>query len=76
MAPSGDRILFTSRTENRRNQQNRSEIQLLEVATGTMLQLTDNSAPEGRLSWAPDGRSFAYMLALMVNGSCFLIRYG
>ena len=60
VAPSGDRILFTSRTENRRNQQNRSEIQLLEVATGTMLQLTDNSAPEGRLSWAPDGRSFAY----------------
>ena len=60
VAPSGDRILFTSRTENRRNQQNRSEIQLLEVATGTMLQLTDNSAPEGRLSWAPDGSSFAY----------------
>ena len=60
VAPSGDRILFTSRTENRRNQQNRSEIQLLEVANGTMLQLTDNSAPEGRLSWAPDGSSFAY----------------
>ena len=60
VAPSGDRILFTSRTENRRNQQNRSEIQLLEVATGTMLQLTNNSAPEGRLSWAPDGSSFAY----------------
>ena len=60
VAPNGDRILFTSRIENRRNQQNLSEIQLLEVEAGTIRQLTDNSAPEGRLSWAPDGRSFAY----------------
>ena len=60
VAPNGNRILFTSRIENRRNQQNLSEIQLLEVEAGTIRQLTDNSAPEGRLSWAPDGRSFAY----------------
>lgn len=60
VAPNGDRILFTSRIENRRNQQNLSEIQLLEVEVGTIRRLTDNSAPEGRLSWAPDGRSFAY----------------
>jgi len=60
VAPNGDRILFTSRIENRRNQQNLSEIQLLEVEAGTIRRLTDNSAPEGRLSWAPDGRSFAY----------------
>ena len=60
VAPNGDRILFTSRIENRRNQQNLSEIQLLEVEAGTIRQLTVNSAPEGRLSWAPDGRSFAY----------------
>ena len=61
VAPNGDRILFTSRIENRRNQQNLSEIQLLELETGNVRQLTDNSAPEGALSWAPDGRSFAYM---------------
>jgi len=60
VAPSGDRILFTSRTENRRNQGNLSEIQLLELETGNVRQLTDNSAPEGALSWAPDGDSFAY----------------
>ena len=60
VAPNGNRILFTSRIENRRNQQNLSEIQLLEVEAGTIRRLTDNSAPEGRLSWAPDGRSFAY----------------
>ena len=60
VAPNGDRILFTSRIENRRNQQNLSEIQLLEIEAGTIRRLTDNSAPEGRLSWAPDGRSFAY----------------
>ena len=61
VSPSADRILFTARTENRRNQGNLSEIQLLELETGNVRQLTDNSAPEGALSWAPDGRSFAYV---------------
>ncbi len=61
VSPTADRILFTARTENRRNQANLSEIHLLELETGNVRQLTDNSAPEGALSWAPDGRSFAYV---------------
>ena len=61
VSPTADRILFTARTENRRNQGNLSEIQLLELETGNVRQLTDNNAPEGALSWAPDGRSFAYV---------------
>ena len=60
VAPNADRIVFTSRSENRRNQQNLTEIRLLEIETGAIRHLTDNNAPEGRLSWAPDGRLFAY----------------
>ena len=60
VAPNADRIVFTSRSEKRRNQHNLTEIRLLEIETGAIRQLTDNNAPEGRLSWAPDGRLFAY----------------
>lgn len=60
VSPDGSRIVFTARDENRRNQQYLSEIHLLEVATGEIRELTDNRAPEGRLTWAPEGRRFAY----------------
>ncbi len=60
VSPGADRIAFTSRSENRRNQQNHSEIRLLDVETGEIRQLTENRAPESRLVWAPDGQSLAY----------------
>lgn len=60
VAPDGDRVVFTARTENRRNQRNLSEIHLLDVESGEVRKLTDNRAPEGRLTWAPDGHRFAY----------------
>ena len=60
VSPDGGRILFAARTENRRNQSNRSEIHLLDVGSGQTRQLTENQAPEGRLTWSPDGRRFAY----------------
>lgn len=60
VAPDGARIAFTARTENRRNQQYLSEIHLLDVASGAVRTLTDNRAPEGRLTWAPDSRRLAY----------------
>ncbi len=60
VSPGADRIVFTSRSENRRNQQNHSEIRLLEIESGAIRQLTENRSPEGRLAWAPDGRRFAY----------------
>ena len=61
-APDGRRIIFTARTENRRNQGNLSEIYLLTLSdTDTMItQLTTNEAPEGQLQWSPDGQHFAY----------------
>ena len=58
-----DRIVFTSRTENRRNQGNLSELYLMSLKDSTITRLTDNSAPESRPVWAPDGKSFAYMAA-------------
>ena len=60
VSPGADRIAFTSRSENRRNQQNHSEIRLLDVESGEIRQLTENRAPERRLVWAPDGQSLAY----------------
>ena len=60
VSPGADRIAFTSRSENRRNQQNHSEIRLLDVESGEIRQLTENRAPESRLVWAPDGQSLAY----------------
>lgn len=60
VSPDRSRVLYASRTENRRNQSNHSEIHLLDVGSGETRRLTNNRAPEGRLSWAPDGRRFLY----------------
>lgn len=60
VSPDGERIAFTARFENRRNQSNLSEIFLLDVGSGSITRLTQNEAPEGRLQWAPDGRRLSY----------------
>ena len=62
VAPDGRRIVFTARTENRRNQGNLAEIHLLTLSETdtTLTRLTQNEAPEGRVQWAPDGTHFAY----------------
>ena len=63
VSPEGNRILYTARTENRRNQGNLSEIFMLNLQDSSVVQLTDNKAPESRPLWAPDGKSFAYSAA-------------
>jgi dipeptidyl aminopeptidase/acylaminoacyl peptidase len=63
ISPEGNRILYTSRTENRRNQGNLSEIFMMSLQDSSVVQLTDNKAPESRPLWAPDGLSFAYSAA-------------
>ncbi|GMV07974.1 MAG: acyl-peptide hydrolase [Gemmatimonadota bacterium] len=60
VSPDGSKVAFAARFENRRNQQNLSEVFLLDVASGEIRRLTENEAPEGRLEWAPDGRRLAY----------------
>ncbi len=57
------RIAYTARFENRRNQQYKSEIYLLEVGDSTAVQLTDNEVPEGSLSWLPDNEHIIFSAA-------------
>ncbi len=54
-SPDGRRIAFTYRTENARNEQFRSEVAVVSVATGERHDLTDNEAPESDVHWSPDG---------------------
>ncbi len=55
VAPDGERVAFTYRTENHRNEPFRSEIAVVDVATGEIRDLTDNAVPESDLAWSPDG---------------------
>lgn len=55
-----NRVVYTARTENRRNQGNLSEIYLLTLSDSSVVRLTNNKAPESRPMWAPDGKSFIY----------------
>jgi dipeptidyl aminopeptidase/acylaminoacyl peptidase len=55
-----EKILYTARFENRRNQSNLSEIYLMEEGDTTAVALTNNKAPEGQLEWFPDNEHFLY----------------
>ena len=60
VAPGAERVAYTYRGENRRNDGYLSEIALLDVATGEARDLTDNEAPESSLSWSPDGTRLSF----------------
>jgi dipeptidyl aminopeptidase/acylaminoacyl peptidase len=60
-SPDGTRIVYTSRPNNRRNQQNLAEVFVLDVTTASSTQLTKNEAPERNLAWAPDGKAVTYV---------------
>lgn len=62
-APDGERIALVARTENRRNDADKNEIHILDLASGELRRLTDNHAPEGGISWAPDGSGFLFAAA-------------
>lgn len=63
VSPDQNRVVYTARFENRRNQQYMSEIYLLEVGDSTATQLTDNEVPEGNLHWLPDNQHIIYSAA-------------
>ncbi len=63
VSPDQNRVVYTARFENRRNQQYKSEIYLLEVGDSTAVQLTDNEVPEGGLNWLPDNQHILYTAA-------------
>ena len=57
----GKHIVFTSRPNNRRNQQNLAEVFIVETASGAESQLTKNDAPESGVKWTPDGKAVTYI---------------
>ncbi|HSR53297.1 MAG TPA: S9 family peptidase [Acidobacteriota bacterium] len=61
VSADGSRIVYTARSENRRNQQNLSEIYLHSIQDGLRTQLTDNRAPESGVQFAPDGKRVLYV---------------
>ena len=65
ISPCGEKILFTSRYSNRRNDGYKTEIYLVSTANDDkkIIRLTENNSPESSPTWAPDGKSFAYLAA-------------
>ncbi len=63
ISPDGKYLLFTARFSNRRNEQYKIEIFLYSIDDKQRIQLSNNNAPESSLSWAPDGKSFAFVAA-------------
>lgn len=77
-SPDGQRIIFTARFTNKRNDRYLDEIYIVNVADKMKTRLTDNNAPEGGLLWAPDGQKFIYTAAddkewLNRNGKIYLM---
>ncbi|HSR70287.1 MAG TPA: S9 family peptidase [Acidobacteriota bacterium] len=60
ISPDGSRLVYTARSENRRNQQYLAEIYLHSIQDGLRTRLTDNQAPERGVQFAPDGRRVLY----------------
>ena len=60
VSPNQEKIIYTVRFENRRNQGNLSEIYLLDAGDSTGTRLTENRASEGNLTWLPDNEHFIY----------------
>lgn len=72
ISPDNSRIVYTARTENRRNQGNLSELYLVTTADKLVTRLTENEAPEGNPRWAPNGRDIAYTA---VDGSSWELEH-
>lgn len=63
ISPCGKKILFTARYSNRRNDGYKTEIYLVNIDDKKIIRLTENKSPERSPTWAPDGKSFAYLAA-------------
>ncbi|MBT8338255.1 MAG: S9 family peptidase, partial [Gemmatimonadetes bacterium] len=54
---------LTARYQNRRNDAYLNEIYLADVDDGELRRITENGAPEGGVSWAPDGSTILFTAA-------------
>jgi dipeptidyl aminopeptidase/acylaminoacyl peptidase len=59
-SPDGRRIALTYRPDNTRNGQYRSEIAVVDAASGEKRDLTKNDAPESDVQWSPDGKWISF----------------
>jgi dipeptidyl aminopeptidase/acylaminoacyl peptidase len=61
VSPDARKIAMIFRREHTRNGQNRSEIAVVDVATGKFQAITHNSAPEQNVQWSPEGKVLSYL---------------
>ena len=78
VSPDASRIAFAARKENIRNGAHLGEVSVVDVASGTVTQLTNNQAPEGNVKWSPDGKSVSYVAPddktyELANGKLYLV---
>jgi dipeptidyl aminopeptidase/acylaminoacyl peptidase len=60
-SPDATRVVYTSRPNNQRNQQNLAEVFIVSTDTAASTQLTKNQAPESNIAWTPDGKAVTYL---------------
>lgn len=72
LSPDGRRAIVAARPDNERNTRSKTELFVVDLATGVSRQLTHNAAPEANPFWSPDGGSvvfFAVRLDRWENGN-------
>ncbi len=60
LSPDGRRAIVAARPDNGRNTRSKTELFVVELATGASRQLTHNAAPETQPRWSPDGTSVIF----------------
>lgn len=60
LSPDGRSAIVAARPDNRRNTRARTELFVVDLATGSSRQVTHNAAPENNPQWSPDGASVLF----------------
>ena len=63
VSPDSTHVAYTARYTNRRNDGDKNEIYVMDLASGEKTRLTDNNAPESVAEWSPDGKMFTFSAA-------------
>ena len=58
ISPNGKHVVFAATQQKDENYFHLSELYWLDVNDKKLVRLTNNNAPEGRILWAPDGKTF------------------
>lgn len=60
ISPDGKHVVLVAAEQEDENYFFLSELYFLDVNDNKIVKLTNNKAPEGRILWAPDGKTFVY----------------